>query len=438
MRCGLRLYQMGTWLMAPLAPFLLKARMKKGKEDKTRLRERLGYALHARPEGMLVWMHGASIGEALALLSLQKALAQHRPDLHWLLTTGTVTSARLLAERMPPQTIHQFIPLDTPSSVRRFLKHWHPDAGIFLESELWPNLLFTAHKTGLPLALVNARMNASSLKRWQRAPHFLQELLGAFRLILADDPATAEGLQSLLGRPVQALGSLKAGQGYDVTHPAHVRAFRDQLGSRPVWCAASTHEGEEELILQAHHKILQTQPETLLFLAPRHPERCDSVEHMIKTQGFSLVRRTTQQPVTPEIKVCLIDTLGELDLFYRLASVAFIGGSLFSSYKGHNPYEAARAGSALITGVYTESFEEAYKTLENANAVRRVMGSDDLATTVENLLRDEKMRDDQVRAAREPAHLAEGAFRQVVEACLSFLPEASCDASLSEVFHAPS
>ncbi|MGE3143932.1 MAG: 3-deoxy-D-manno-octulosonic acid transferase, partial [Hyphomonadaceae bacterium] len=249
---GLALYRAASGALAPLAHLWLAARARRGKEERARLGERFGRSKAARPEGRLVWLHGASVGEMGVLLQVREGLAARDPALSFLVTTGTRASAELFARRAPARTRHVYAPLDTPRAARRFLAHWRPDLGVFVESELWPNLIMAARAQGVRLALTNARMSPEPLARWRRLPRSAAHMLGGFSLLLAADAATAAGLSALSGEPVRAVGNLKLAAPAPPVDQGALAAFKAAIGARPLWLAASTHAGEDEIVLAAH------------------------------------------------------------------------------------------------------------------------------------------------------------------------------------------
>jgi 3-deoxy-D-manno-octulosonic-acid transferase len=358
---GLILYRGVTALAEPLAGGVLRGRAKRGKEDARRLPERLGYAGVARPEGPLVWLHAASVGESLSILPLVQRLRAERPGTAVLVTSGTVTSAELLARRLPDGAIHQFAPVDAPGVARRFLVHWRPDLAVFVESELWPNLLLGAKKRGARLALLSARITEDSAAGWRRAPAAARTLLGGFDLILAQDAASAVRLEQMGGRP-EAVANLKL-VGEPLTADAKaVAALRKAVGKRPAVLAASTHPGEEELIASAV-------PEgALLIVAPRHPERGEAVEAALQGLGLTTARRSQHQPIHTATNAYIADTLGEMGLLFSVADVAVMGGGFSPGIGGHNPLEPARLGVPVVSGPETFNFAEVYADMAHAGA----------------------------------------------------------------------
>jgi len=380
----LRLYRWATRLSAPLTGWVLGYRARKGKEDPDRLNERLGRTTHDRPQGTLIWLHAASVGESLLALELVHRLSA-TSDSQFLLTTGTTTSAELMAARLPARAQHQYIPIDRPDCVQRFLDHWAPDIAIFLESELWPNLLGEIRARSIPALLANARMNSKSLKSWGRRRRAFAYLTDTFRWIGAADGRTAQGISKLTGRQIDTVGNLKL-QIKPVPADAHtLEAVRSSLGDRPVWLAASTHQGEDHIILAAHRIWLQHNPDGLLILVPRHPERAPDIANMIQSEGIPHCRRSMGEFPDSTTQIWLADTLGEMPLWYASTRWAFIGGSLVDGIGGHNPVEATQNDCSVITGPYTASFDDVFAAYTaqggavqaaNAGAIADALASD--------------------------------------------------------------
>jgi len=379
---ALGLYRLATRLAAPLAPMVLAARARKGKEDENRMAERLGHAGLARPAGALVWLHGASVGESRVALTLASSLITARPGLNILLTSGTVTSAALVRREAPPGVIHQYVPADTPGGARRFMAHWKPDLGVFIESELWPNLIFEAHRSGARLALVNARMNEASLSRWQRWSSSGKALIERFDWISPADGRTARGLSRLLGHTLGVSGNLKLEILPPMPPEDALNAARTIVSGRPVWVAASTHTGEDAIVLDAHQRVLANRPDALLILVPRHPDRADDIAALLDTRQMDFARRSRREAPGQDTPVWLADTLGELPLWFEIASAALIAGSLKPGVGGHNPVEATRAGCPVISGPWRDSFSDVYDAYEAHSAVSTVSDADNLTAAV--------------------------------------------------------
>lgn len=374
MSLELTLYRAAMGLAEPFAGPLLAARAWRGKEDPARIGERLGRASAPRPDRPMVWMHAVSVGEATSLLPLIERLGEARPDLGLLLTTGTRTSAEVIAPRLPTGAIHQYAPIDAPGAVTRFLGHWRPAAGFFVESELWPNLISAARAGGTRLGLISARMTEKSAAGWRRRPAAAHEVLSAFELILAQDDASAARLEGLGGQVGGRLNLKRLGAPL-AADEAEVARLKAAIGERPVVLAASTHPGEECPIAEAVRELAGA---PLLILAPRHPERAAEIEADLRSVGFAIARRTAGPADLANVDVYLADTLGEMGLFYRLADVAVMGGGFVAGVGGHNPLEPARLGLGVVSGRDVFNFADIYRELAEAGGAVMVDALGDL------------------------------------------------------------
>ncbi|MEO1197889.1 MAG: 3-deoxy-D-manno-octulosonic acid transferase [Pseudomonadota bacterium] len=391
-------------LAVPLTGALLSYRTKRGKEDKNRRSERYGRSETRRPEGPVIWVHAASVGETNAVMPLLNRILEDYPALSAVLTTTTVTSAKLVSGRLPPRTLHQFVPIDMRPHVRRFLTHWRPSIAIFAESELWPNLLLEAQRAGTRLALVNGRMSARSHSRWKRAPRTISHLLSAFDLCLAQSELDAARIVSLGARQVVNTGNLKFDAPALMADDTEARTFTFRLARRPVWVAASTHAGEEEIAIDAHLEIARRHPSLLTILAPRHPDRAEDVASLLDARDIAYQRRSKTPLPNPGTNVFLVDTIGELGLVYRATDIVFMGGSLIP-HGGQNPIEPARLTSAILHGPHVGNFTEVYSALDRSGGAEEVRGSMALAQAIERLIdnpRKTAMRADAARLALQP------------------------------------
>lgn len=422
---SLTVYRAGMAALSPLLPLYLKRRASAGKEDPARLSERFGKTDTPRPDGPLVWLHAASVGESIMLLPLITKIKAERPDVFVLLTTGTLTSAQLMGRRLPAGCVHQFAPADTRKSVRAFLSHWTPDFAIWAESELWPNLIMETRARDIPTALVNARMSANSLEGWQKRTAFARLLLSGFNPILAADDTTAKGISEILERDIPVAGNLKYAAAPLPVNRNEKRKLKAAIGNRPVWAAASTHHGEEVWVARAHTEIRKTHAGALLILAPRHPERAQVIKTVLAEHGFNIAQRSRGDALTAGTDIYLFDTLGELGLVYSLAPVSVVGGSLVSGLSGHNPLEPARLGSAILSGTHTGSFADIYADMIDAGAVKYIKDTPDFARQVSALLTDEATRKRQVKSAKALAKSQDGVLTLVWDALSPHMPDAN-------------
>ena len=420
MPMSLALYALATRIAAPLAPALLRRRMARGKEDPARLGERLGRAGLPRPEGVLVWFHGASVGEALSLLSLIEAVKAARPEVSVLVTSGTVTSAALMAQRLPAGAAHQYIPIDTEAATAAFLDHWRPNVGVFVESELWPNLLLGAQARGVRMALLSARLSMRSFQNWKRLRAAAASLYGVFDLILAQSEAAALYIKALGGR-VAGLGDLKFGAAPLPCDEAALAARRAELGGRPVILAASTHPGEDEIVLEAFQAVRSDPSRPLLVIVPRHPERGPAIAELAAASGLRVAREQAGQSIG-DADVLVADRLGELGLWYRLARLAFIGGSLKPGVGGHNPLEPARLGTPFVFGHHVDNWKGIYDELWEAGAASDVNGAYPLSTDMRIALDGDVEMAEGAQKALAYVQAGDAAARAIPAQVLALIP----------------
>jgi 3-deoxy-D-manno-octulosonic-acid transferase len=379
---------------APGLRLALRVRQLRGKEMPGRLAERRGIDQTPRPPGRLIWLHAASVGETMSILPVLPALAEAAPDATILLTTGTVTSANLLAQRLQEpglahRVLHRFAPLDVPAWAARFLEHWRPDAAGFVESELWPNLLAACRARNIPVMLVNARLSERSLTQWRRVPGLARHVLGGLARVQSRSETDAERLRELGCRCVTTPGDLKVAAPPLPADQAELQRLQTLIAARPVWLAASTHPGEEALIFAVHRMLAPHHPGLLTIIAPRHPDRGAAIAAEAESTAVSLRSRGEAPPTEG---VWIVDTLGELGLWYRLCGVAFVGRSLIPPGGGQNPLEPARLGCAIAVGPYTGNFTDHVAMLGASGGLTTVRHAADLASWVDGLLRDPARR----------------------------------------------
>ncbi|MCY4152195.1 MAG: 3-deoxy-D-manno-octulosonic acid transferase [Aestuariivita sp.] len=418
-----RVYQAVTTVLRPIIWTTVSAKLRKHGVPAARIAERLGHASIERPEGPLAWFHCASLGESLSVLALIDALLSRRPGLNALITSGTASSAGVLADRMPSACTHQFAPIDVREPVTRFLNHWRPNIGVFVESEIWPNLLVMARDQGSRLALINARLSARSVRGWRRFPATSAYLLNKFDLILAQNRSTANDLLAM-NAPNDRLRNgrdLKSAARPLPVDQIELQRLRVAIGDRPIWIASSTHEGEEEIILSAHRTLLKHCPSACLILVPRHPERGDEIAALISENEFLTVRRSLSKRLSAETQVYLADSLGEMGLWYTLGSIVFVGGSFPKEVGGHNPYEPATFGNAVLTGPHRSNFREPYFALIEAGGVREVCDGKALSDMLIKLVTEPRMAGEIGQKALDFTQLGQGALEETLADVLSVL-----------------
>ena len=411
---ALAFYRIATSLLGPLAPALLNWRRRRGKEDPRRMAERMGHPSLARPAGPLVWLHGASVGEGIALLPLVERLVAR--GLNVLVTSGTVTSATILADRLPAGALHQYLPLDIPAFLARFLDHWRPDLALVAESEIWPNMLRMVHERGVPLMLVNARLSPRSFARWSKAPRVIGALLSRISLCLAQTQDDALRLQQLGAPFVEVSGNLK----YDVPAPPYAQSALAQMtgavGARPVWFAASTHAGEEEIILRVHQRLRESFPDLLTILAPRHARRGPQIAQTAAGLGLPVALRSLGDRITPQTQFYIADTMGEMGLFYRLTSIVLVGKSLGAARGGQNPIEPAKLGATVLHGPHVGNFAQVYQDLAAAQGAVEVADEAALEAALRLYFSDPALLRRSGRATQEAVERFGGATTRIMQA----------------------
>src|SRR5882757_3570666 len=392
----LRVYRKLSTAMVPLAPALIKRRLKQGKEDPERVDERRGLSPDTRPHGPLVWIHGASVGEVLAAAALIERL--RALNLRILLTSGTVTSAAIVAERFPADIIHQYVPYDSPRYVTRFLDHWRPSLALFIESDLWPNLILSSAARRLPMVLINGRMSHRSFPRWRRVSGTISALLGRFDVCLAQSELDGERFAALGSRNVTVTGNLKLDVPAPPADTGKLERLMSMTRGRPVVVAASTHPGEEEILVETHKTLAGFFPGLLTVIVPRHVDRGTAISGMITASGLQPALRSREELPTAATDIYVGDTMGEMGLFYRLAPIVFMGGSLVE-HGGQNPIEAIKLGAAIVHGPHVFNFTDVYDALDAAGGAKQAGVQQALVKQIGQLLADPSARQASVEAA---------------------------------------
>lgn len=417
-RLTLGTYRMVGRVMYPFMGPFLHVRARRGKEDRRRRYERYGYPSADKPDGPLVWFHAASVGESMAVLPLIEHI--HGLGIHTVMTTGTVTSAEVVRKRLPRATFHQYVPLDLEQAVNRFLDHWKPDLAIFTESEIWPTTIEQLKLRRIPQVLVNARMSDRSYKRWSGAAKLAESLFDRFSHVIAQSEIDADRFRKLGARPVTVSGNMKVDTPKLPVNPQELADMRTAIAGRPAWIAASTHKGEEEIILKTHLRLAKELPGLLTILVPRHPDRGDDVEALVHQSGLQIARRSRREAIRKVTDVFLGDTIGEMGLYLRLAPVCFMGRSL-TAEGGQNPLEPAMTGTAIISGSRVSNFRETYSQLNDKGGVVLVEDADQLAENVKFLLCNAGKRHEMATAAGEALVEMAGALMRTVEVLDSYV-----------------
>lgn len=407
---------------------MLAYRTMRGKENRARLKERLGITSLVRPSGPLIWVHAASVGETNLVMPLIEAIT--KMGLRVLLTTGTVTSAEIAARRLPFGAFHQFVPVDAPKFVRRFLDHWKPEVALFVESELWPGLIFALAERGIPPILVNGRLSPRSATRWAKAKGLRNALFSRLKLVLAQSDDDGTRFRDAGAQEVGVTGNIK----FDVRELGHdadaLRDLSEATAGRRIWLAASTHPGEEAIAAEALELLKARDPRVLLVLAPRHPNRGADLETMLAARGLSVARRSAGATLTADTQVYLADTIGELGLFYRLAPIAFIGGSLIP-HGGQNPIEAIKLGVDVVHGPHVHNFKVVYTALEAGGATRAIENAHGLAAAVAKGFARPEDRQRRIEVAQAICQDLGGALQRTLDALYPHLHSLTLAASIA-------
>lgn len=414
----LRLYRGLTRCGTPLAGQFLKWRLKRGKEDLDRIVERRGVPSQGRPPGPLIWVHAASVGEVLSIFSLIERIRAR--GIAVLLTSGTVTAAQIAEQRLPPGVIHQFVPMDLPHFVESFFDHWQPNLALIAESEFWPNLIVEGRRRGIPFVIVNGRLSDRSFGRWRLARRTAAALLSRIDLCLAQDSTIGDRFEALGAQRVIVTGNLKFDVPPPPADPLALGALQRAVRNRPVVLAASTHAGEEGIVIDAHLRLRRVVPELLTIIAPRHPERGVQVTDLAEQLGAVTVMRSRGHLPDRGTEIYVADTIGELGLFYRIAPIVFMGGSLVR-HGGQNPIEPAKLDSAILHGPHVGNFASIYSQLNRTRGAATVTGPESLAKSIALLLDDPELVKSMAVSAKTTVERLGGALDRTVAAIEPYL-----------------
>ncbi|XP_059646761.1 probable 3-deoxy-D-manno-octulosonic acid transferase, mitochondrial isoform X1 [Cornus florida] len=403
-------YRALSYGVSPLIYLHLRWRKLRGLEHPSRWRERLGRPSLPRPPGPLLWFHAVSLGEGMAAIPVIKHCVNRRPDITILMTTTTLSAFEVIKTQLPSSVIYQFAPLDTPAAMDAFLGHWKPSSIILMESELWPNLIMSASKNSISLALLNARMSAKSFKNWSRAVvlPLTSLMLSKFSLIIPLSTMQAIHFQLLQAPPfiINFSGDLKyAIEVFNLseTDMRNIEDLQVQLAPRRVWMASSIHRGEEEVMLGVHKELTQLHPDLVTIIVPRHPQHGQEIALGLQKEGVAVALRTRGEKLIPGTNIYVVDTLGELRHMYTLSPIAVIGGSFLPGLAGHNISEAASAGCAVLTGHYVGHFSHMVLEMQRLNplSVLQISGKMELKEALSELLSNAEVLEARRVAAKQ-------------------------------------
>ena len=396
----LKIYRLATMLGSPLIVFYLNRRKNNGKEDNTRINERYGISESLRPPGRLIWLHAASVGEAMSMLRLIDTLLNKDPNCQLMMTTGTVSSAKLMKERLPKRAFHQYIPIDKPNYIRRFIEHWRPDIALWAESEFWPNIIIEIRNRKIPMMLINGRISEKSFANWRWAPGLIKTLLQSFTLCLGQSDTDVDRLNQLGAPSSKNLGNLKFSTPPLPTDINVLKALKLKIGVRPVCLAASTHSGEEQIFAAAHNKLKSRYPNILSIIIPRHPTRGPEIIRTIQPITANCILRSKGEILNDNTDIYVADTMGELGLFYRLTEIVFMGKSLIP-LGGQNPIEALQLNCAVIHGPHMTNFQWITEKMIKLGCSIQINNTEELTETIGNLLSDHKKRQSMINIGQD-------------------------------------
>jgi 3-deoxy-D-manno-octulosonic-acid transferase len=412
-RAMLSAYRFAGAAAYPLIGGYVGWRANQGKEDRSRRRERYGVASRPRPTGPLVWVHAASVGETIAVIPLIERILGF--GIHVVLTTGTVTSARVAEERLGERIIHQYVPLDLKPVVSRFLDHWEPDLAIIAESEIWPMTILELGARRVPQVLVNGRLSDRSFASWKKRAFVAEALFENLAHVVAQSELDGERFRALGARPVTVSGNLKVDTDPPPVDEKALADLTDQIGKRKTWAAVSTHEGEEAVAAEVHQMLRPRHEGLLTIIVPRHPDRADALAAEFAAAGLKVARRSLGAPITSDTDILLGDTIGEMGLYLRLTEIAFVGRSL-TSEGGQNPLEPAMLDTAVLAGRNVQNFRDSYQRLIDGGGAKLVRDRDMLAGAVNFLLKNEQAREDMIAAGAATVDDMRGALAATLKA----------------------
>ncbi|WP_028034037.1 lipid IV(A) 3-deoxy-D-manno-octulosonic acid transferase [Chelativorans sp. J32] len=417
-RAMLTTYRWAGAAAFPLIGGYVAWRVSKGKEDRARRHERYGRSDVPRPEGPLIWMHAASVGETMAVMGLIEHFLSS--GIKVVLTTGTVTSASVAAERLGDRIIHQYVPLDLKPAVSRFLNHWKPDLAVMAESEIWPLTILELGARRVPQVLVNGRMSDRSFARWQRRPSLAEALFENLAHVVAQSDLDGERFRQLGARPVTVSGNLKVDTHVPPVDQNALEMLRRTINGRKTWAAVSTHEGEEMIAADVHTLVKRRHPDLLTIIVPRHPERCAALKEELTARGLNVALRNGGPFVSPKTDILLGNSIGEMGLYLRLTEIAFVGRSL-TGKGGQNPLEPAMLGTAVLSGVDVQNFRDSYRKLIERGGAKLVRDAQMLAGAVNFLLKNDEMRQGMIAAGRKTVKEMSGALSRTLTALEPFI-----------------
>jgi 3-deoxy-D-manno-octulosonic-acid transferase len=421
----LKIYQIFSTIILPFLFFYILNRKKKSKEHPHRFLERFAITKIAKPQNcQLFWVHAVSVGESNSAWILIENLLKFSPNISILFTSTSTTSAQIIEQKIlqnelfKNRIIHQFLPVDSYFIVQKFLNHWKPRACIFVESEIWPNFIYCASKKAILSFLINARISQKSASQWLLLKKLGFNIFDYFSTIFAQSLQDKNLLQNLTKNNIFYEGNLKSQNSKLEVDEQKLQELKTQIGSRKIWLCASTHEGEEGLILSTHQRLKKQFPDLLTIIVLRHPNRAGEVCELLRDMKFS--QRSKNKNIIESTEIYLVDSLGELGIFYSLVNFTFIGGSLLE-IGGHNPFEAIQLNCAVITGSQVFNFAEIYADLQQKNACEIVKNSDELYEIVQKFLQNPELILPYASNAKQAIETSQNTSQKIIEKLDSIL-----------------
>ena len=360
------IYRILINLIILVSPLIVLIRLIKNKEDKTRFKEKFCFFTKKRGNGNLIWFHGSSVGEILSVIPLIEKLEKNKTINKILITSSTLSSSKILSKFKLKKTIHQFFPIDSNGLTKKFLNYWKPSIAIFIESEIWPNMLVNIKKNSVPLVLLNARITKKSYNKWRMIPSTANMIFKNFDICLSQNKETKKYLKYLGAKKIKFIGNLKFSESKSQKNNNFDNKLTKIFKSKKIWCAASTHDNEEKICALAHKNLKNKYKDILTIIIPRHIQRADSIIKEIEYLDLNIQKRSQNSNINKNTDIYLVDTYGETKSFYKICNTVFLGGSHINR-GGQNPLEPARFGCKILHGPYVQNFTEVYKLLEKNN-----------------------------------------------------------------------
>jgi len=410
-------YKLLTYFFYPLLPIYLYLRKLRNKEDKIRYKEKLSKINSPRGNGFLIWFHVASVGEAMSILPLIETCLEEKKINKILLTSITLSSGKILEKKYKQniKVIHQFLPLDVPVLVKKFLEHWKPNLSIFIDSEIWPNLILSTNKKKIPLLLINARITKKSFKRWKLIISFAKKIFSKFDLCIASNQESEKYLKILGAKNIKNYGNLKFSQTKNNFDNKLNPFFLSKIKNRKIWCAASTHPTEELLCAKSHIKIKKNYKNVLTVIIPRHIDRAEKIKAELANLNLQIIFYSSQDEINENTDILIIDSYGESLKFYNISKNVFVGKSLVKTLimdSGQNPIEPARFGCKIFHGPNVSNFAEIYKHLETLGATKMVNNSEELSLSIVEEFKEDNKKNDEI--AEKIQNYGQNIFNNVI------------------------